>query len=383
MIESFSQKKIERAPIMMIRVGSETIPSIRHVERNEDAILKLEAENVYGIFDGMGGTGGGREAAEATRNFVLDRIKNKSDETSPEEVANELAQLLIEANEEILRLQQQGEYPDMGTTASLVKILSNKEGTSAVVANVGDSRVYLLRANTQKLEQVTLDDNYMRSTIEDETKARALQAKFNNIDTADDISELTPEEKEFLDNRNYITQALGVLSNTPNTYIVNLEHGDKLLISSDGVHDNLTDTEIQELLARSTEPEKLSESLVEMARERSRLGKKQHPRSKADDISAIVLELPDDEDSEKTLRMGAEDPFPELTKEITKTTNWKELFSVVDEYDPYPSSQGPMPAQIVKERIRAYLKGEGKITDISRIGNLREHVLYLKDAGVV
>ena len=90
----------------------------------------------------------------------------------------------------------------MGTTASVVYIWEGGSGErKAIVGNVGDSRVYLLRNG--RLKQITLDDNCVRLTIPNKKQARLLQSKLNNI--TDPQSQLTDSEQMLFNSLNKMT----------------------------------------------------------------------------------------------------------------------------------------------------------------------------------
>jgi len=238
------------------------------------------------VLDGVGGREGGAVASQETKNFLKAALQELSPKLSAQEVVSQLVRILQEANDNLLQLRREGPYPEMGTTASVVWFVESVATVQqAVIANVGDSRVYVWRATTQKLEQITLDDNLVSRDYEIETEARSLQQKFNNVI---DPSELTESEKEYFESRNMITQVLGRQDTQPRTYIVDLSTGDKLLVSSDGLHDNLTDLQIEALLRQDITPQQHSERLAALALDASRAGSH---RSKRDDISVCVVEV--------------------------------------------------------------------------------------------
>jgi len=94
--------------------------------------------------------------------------------------------------------------------------------------------------------------------------------------------------------RRMMGQALGVHENNnknlkPNITDVDIEEGDVLLLSSDGIHDNLTDAEIEKLLNSGSSEQKLSKSIVENA---SNIAKDtNNPRAKEDDKTAIIIKI--------------------------------------------------------------------------------------------
>jgi protein phosphatase len=171
----------------------------------------------------------------------------------------------------------------MATTASVGLILQSKEGENkAIIGNVGDSRVYLLRNNI--LEQVTLDDSPTYRRLE-ENLNRQLQTKLSNV--VNPIDELTKQEQNSFYSRNEISQALGLTGTIPRISIVDLLNNDKLLVCSDGISDNLTDIEIQTILNSTSDADAAIQKLIEDSQARSR---ESHARAKPDDMTALIIE---------------------------------------------------------------------------------------------
>lgn len=274
-----------------IEIRAKSISSEQHADRNEDSIFNLPENNAFGVFDGMGGHAAGDVASRIARDHVGKSIKELPEGLSLEQTERSLSTILKEAHEKIL--QQARSNPslkDMGTTASVVKIWEGLQGErKAVIGNVGDSRVYVRRANGS-LEQITLDDNSIRQMMARQiisgAEARALQSKLSN---ATDLSKLTPQEQNIYNNRNVIAQALGHDNVSPRIHVVDIRVGDKLIVTSDGIHDNLTDNEISRILAQGPNNQAAVERLIESSRSRSR--DTNHIRSKPDDMSALVAEI--------------------------------------------------------------------------------------------
>ena len=101
--------------------------------------------------------------------------------------------------------------------------------------------------------------------------------------------ELSDLELSYFRHRGGITQALGGplrpsihLDSTP------IELGDRVLLCTDGIHDNLTDNEIEKIL-RTTPRNLVARYLVDQSLLRSRQERYETLRAKPDDMSAIVL----------------------------------------------------------------------------------------------
>ena len=99
----------------------------------------------------------------------------------------------------------------MGSTISAV----NMKGRTATIGTLGDSRVYLCRSNA--LVQLTRDDSVVARLV--------------------DAGEISPEDARVHPMRNVLTQAAGKAERvTPQVRQVELNHADRLLLSSDGLH---------------------------------------------------------------------------------------------------------------------------------------------------
>jgi serine/threonine protein phosphatase PrpC len=269
----------------------DTIASEMHPERNEDTTLAFTGkEGIFGIFDGMGGHAAGDVASREAMDYIARATQERfTGKLSLAQTQTELGNIFDGANERLLELAERDpKLAGMGTTASIVKLWEGPQGErKAVIANVGDSRVYIYRAGY--LEQSTLDDNVVTQEIgsgQDNQKVRNLQHKLNNVS---DPETLDAEERELFENRNKITHYLGIPEVKPRIYAIDIQKGDKLVLTSDGIHDNLRDDEIAQIVGLSPDNKTAVETLTRSSLARSQ---EEHPRAKADDMSAIVVEIP-------------------------------------------------------------------------------------------
>lgn len=369
----------ERLQATKIDIQAKSIASERHRELNEDSIFNLPEKKALGVFDGMGGHVAGDVASRIARDHVGKGLKVLSEGLSLDQTQRFLISILKETHEKIS--QQARENPalrGMGTTASVVKIWEGPQGErKAVIGNVGDSRVYIGRSNGL-VEQITLDDNAIRQMMARQTisltEALALQGKLNN---ATDLSKLTPQEQSLFKDRNAISQALGQDNISPRIHVVDVRVGDKIIVTSDGVHDNLTDTEISKVLAQSPDNQKAVENLTEAARRRSRDAA--HPRHKPDDMSAIIAEiLPDGKVKESPRALAQTQPKESAPAKqesrISKATNFTELFEAIDLMGNTQGSQQTFKPAQLKRLINDVRSGRKPIDSIARSGGLREQV---------
>jgi len=88
-----------------------------------------------------------------------------------------------------------------------------------------------------------------------------------------------------------ITEALGAPRQSPDIRIgrLSMHDGDVLLLTTDGIHDNVPDQEMEKIFATYDRIDDGLEALANRAQDLSRLGKKVYPRSKRDDISGVAV----------------------------------------------------------------------------------------------
>lgn len=182
-----------------------------------------ELGHLFLVADGMGAHAAGELASEIAADKIPHLYSKYREVSAPEA----LRQAVSEANAAIHRKGQANEdFYNMGTTCSVLTLLPQ----GAVVAHVGDSRVYRLRNNT--LEQLTFDHSLVW-----EMRASG------NLDPDDESANLVP--------KNVITRSLGPYPNVK----VDLEGpfpvqvGDIFLLCSDGLTGQVTDSELGPILS--------------------------------------------------------------------------------------------------------------------------------------
>ena len=218
---------------------------------------------IYAVFDGMGGGSNGEDAS-AYAVTQLAEYQQKND--FPDNSGN-LRGFLESTSEGIVDFTRgQGLRPGAcGSTAAMVMIGTNWYRT----AHVGDSRVYLLRDG--KLSRVTKDQSEVQRMV--------------------DAGQITPDEAWNHPRKNVITRHLGmVLRGSHLDSIVSkrmpLYAGDMLMICSDGVNDNLRDSEILAALDTSKSAEQNAVSVVKTSRKRAN-----ERRINSDNITAIIIKV--------------------------------------------------------------------------------------------
>lgn len=170
--------------------------------------------HLFMVADGMGGAAAGELASETAINTVLRHLREHWAPTrgsDPGAFVESLERATDVANAVIYR--HASEHPElrgMGTTATIAGLL----GDTLYLAQVGDSRAYLIRGGTAR--QITKDQSLMQKLIE--------------------AGEMTEEEAEQSERRNIILQALGpeAAIKIDLTY-QQVRRGDVLVLCSDGL----------------------------------------------------------------------------------------------------------------------------------------------------
>ncbi len=200
-------------------------------ENNEDSVLvKRLDDDVYllAVADGLGGHSSG-ETASRLAVVELEEAVKKAVEEGITDFKTILQKAFEKAGREISRLGRENiELWDMGTTLVAALIKDGK----GIVANVGDSRAYLLGS---EIRQVTTDHSLVQELVDRKviSKEEAFQHPHRNIVTKVLETENTEGEVQ------------------PDFYEVELSDN-LLLLCSDGLSDVLKDEEIRDIVLKSS-----------------------------------------------------------------------------------------------------------------------------------
>jgi len=227
-------------------------------KNNEDIWAELPENQFYVLADGMGGHLAGEVASKEAAFHFCDAIDRYFRSPTPPTVSSAkryLGETFISANSWVRSLGK--DHPDlhgMGTTLCCLLILHN----TAIIGHVGDSRVYLFRNGICRL---TKDHS-----LEEERLSKQIPSK-------------SPQSCKHL-----LTRAIGISSLIePELLAIPCESGDIYLLCSDGLHDVLTDQEIETIFRRSPSIKEMAYSLVEAAKK----------KGSRDNITALVIKAED------------------------------------------------------------------------------------------
>jgi serine/threonine protein phosphatase PrpC len=240
---------------LSLAVGYLTDPGIKRKHKpNEDSLFAMQGSGTYnsipeefGLFvvaDGMGGHANGQDASRMAIQTIIDYILPKISENR--QMGNEaLAKLLrdgVQCANQAVHQRNMQERADMGTTMTTALVF----GSTAYIANVGDSRTYLYR-EPGGLRKITHDHSVVASLVE----AGIIQ----------------PDDIYTHPKRNQIYRSLGEKPIVDvDSFVVSLKAGDKLLLCSDGLWDMVRDPEIQRLMSALTpDPSKTGQKLIQAA----------------------------------------------------------------------------------------------------------------------
>ena len=278
-----------------------SLPCERHPERNEDSFLIEHHTGLIAVYDGVGGSVAGDVASQAAKRAtiigwkkVLGQIHKKRNvrrflkDGDKADLCN-ILQHLIELADDTIRTEgvREAGTEDLATTIAIAALCHQpgKNEFKMVYGHVGDSRVYILKEG-EALARLTIDDGLLVKLIESEIVS---EEDARRIDQATSAEELSDAEISYFRMRGGITQALGGPL-PPDIHLdeIPISLGDRILLCTDGIHDNLTDLEIEEIL-RKAPRNAAARLLVEYALIRSREERQVTIRSKPDDMTAIVL----------------------------------------------------------------------------------------------
>jgi serine/threonine protein phosphatase PrpC len=190
------------------------------------------------LSDGMGG----HQAGEVASALVLDSLRAALRGDGDVPTARRIELAVQRANTDVVEAAKTADKKGMGATLTALLI----EGADAYLAQVGDSRAYLLR------------DGRMRQLSRDQSLVQLLV----------DGGVMTAEEAKHAPQKNVILQAMGLTSDVRVAVArLQLRRGDTVLICCDGLSNAVSDDELGSLLVGST-PGDACQRAIALANER-------------------------------------------------------------------------------------------------------------------
>jgi serine/threonine protein phosphatase PrpC len=242
-------------------------------DHNEDSLVAFQGIHLgdktldpFGFFvvtDGMGGHQAGEVASSLAARLVcqavlekiyLPHIKNAKPQSDLAPITEILRDAVQEAN---ARVHER--VPGGGTTLTCALVF----GRRAYIAHVGDSRAYLL--TDEDIKQITQDHSYVGRLIE--------------------LGELSPEEAAIHPQRHVLYRAIGQGDGLDiDTYHQPLPPGSRLLLCSDGLSGQVSEEEIELIIASAATPQEACRNLLEAAND----------AGGPDNITVVLIETPPD-----------------------------------------------------------------------------------------
>lgn len=175
---------------------------------------------VLAVSDGMGG----HEAGEVASAIVIDTVVKSLAAYANQSPDQALERAVVDANQAVRAAATAQGKEGMGATLTAVMI----DGDDAWIAEVGDSRAYLLRNG--QLRQLTRDQSFVQMLV--------------------DAGAITMEEAKTSPRKNVILQAIGPQPTlTAAIARLLLRRGDRLLVCCDGLSNELGDPELTAILS--------------------------------------------------------------------------------------------------------------------------------------
>ena len=210
-----------------------------------------ELQNLFIVADGMGG----HKAGDLASRYTVEKFRELVESYDYKDTVNIFTNAVTQVNQMLIeKALESRDYEGMGTTLVVATI----EGSALKVANVGDSRLYIIGDD---ITQITRDHSLVEEMVQ--------------------RGELDKESARVHVNKNIITRAIGAdVSVVPEIFSVDLEKGDKILLCSDGLTNMVDDGRIARLIKAGGSVREICERLIEAANE----------NGGSDNITAMVID---------------------------------------------------------------------------------------------
>ncbi len=229
----------------------------RYRDMNQDYVYSSTAplgslDNLFIVADGMGGHNAGDFAS---RFLVENLVEFFQTEYPDKDIHGIIKDGIRKVNRRLY--DETCRRPELRGAGSTL-VLATVKGTVLYVANIGDSRLYLLR---EELEQITKDHSYVEELVA--------------------LGKMRRGSRDYMEKRNIITRAVGTGKDVDtDLFAMKMRPGDTILMCSDGLSNMVDEFEMEYIIRSEDGLKHKTECLVEAA---NRSGGK-------DNISAILIE---------------------------------------------------------------------------------------------
>jgi protein phosphatase len=229
---------------LVVRNDRTLVPLATNIDTGQLSIVPLQSIWGLGVADGMGGHQAGEVASTLALNLSLQYAQQgmpwyvEIGEREVREIVTRFESILDVVTREIAdHAERDRRLAGMGTTLTIAVVRNDR----LFVYHVGDSRAYLLRAG--HLVRITRDQ-----TVAQDLTDCGLSDCLATMQSA----------------RHLLTQAMGRGEVAVEVHVLSLQHGDRLLLSTDGLTDGVDDSEIEALCGQA-DPEQACRALVDRA----------------------------------------------------------------------------------------------------------------------
>jgi PPM family protein phosphatase len=284
---------------------------------NEDAFSATD--RLFVVADGMGGHLAGEVASEMAVSTLIETLGPNRANRSAVDTGLVVA-AVQRANDDILAASRASiDRSGMGTTITALAVVDTRPERRLALVNVGDSRAYVMRGG--RLQQLSIDHSYVQELIE--------------------TGQLGRDEARFHPQRNIVTRALGIEPHVRvDAWTLPIVTGDRFLLCSDGLVDEVGDETILELMDRIADPQTAANELVATA---NRHGGR-------DNVTVLIVDVLDGSPAgDPTLDLELEPHWADGTDEVapwtddaTPTSPWGQPVDAAVSADNTPSNPGPV-----------------------------------------
>jgi protein phosphatase len=237
--------------VTVLRSGTATDTGL---VRSSNQDRGIATSSLFAVADGMGGHAGGEVASKVAMEALQQAFGQHPSGPG-------LFEAVSSANTAVwVASQESADLRGMGTTLTAVALVNEGGRDVLALVNVGDSRSY--RFHDGELTQITTDHSLAEEMVRN--------------------GEITAAEAMVHPHRHILTRALGVSPEVnADLWRIRPEQGDRFLLCSDGLTNELSDDEITEILSSIHSPQEAVEAMVQAARD----------HGGSDNITAVLVDV--------------------------------------------------------------------------------------------